>query len=121
MNQKAEETHQGTYIKKLPVASVMDMKDIITIEEDQVSSLTLVQRPSLAMTLLSLDKGASIGGHSSPGDAMVNLLSGEALITIGESKHTVHGGETIILPANIPHALHAVEAFQMLLVVVKPE
>ncbi|MNO57456.1 Cupin domain protein [compost metagenome] len=112
---------QGNYIKRLPQSEVMDLRTIITVEAQQVSSLTLVQRPSLAMTLISLDKGSSIGGHSSPGDAMVNILSGEALITIADKPFTVRAGESIILPANITHALHATEAFQMLLIVVKPE
>lgn len=111
----------GLFIKKLPQSAVIDLKEIITIEEQQVSSLTLVQRPNLAMTLLSLDKGSSIGGHSSPGDAMVNILSGQAEITIGEDNYTVLAGETLVMPANIPHALYATEAFQMLLVVVKPD
>ncbi|MBA9087142.1 quercetin dioxygenase-like cupin family protein [Fontibacillus solani] len=111
---------QGEFIKKLPVSAVIDLKDIITVEDQQVSSLTLVQRPNLAMTLLSLDKGTSIGGHSSPGDAMVNVLSGQTEITIGDDKYTVHTGESIVMPANVPHALYATEAFQMLLVVVKP-
>lgn len=112
---------QGGFIKKLPQAEVIDLRDIITVEEQQVSSLTLVQRPSLAMTLLSLDKGSSIGGHSSPGDAMVNILSGHVRITIADKEYNVMAGETIILPANIPHALYAEEAFQMLLTVVKPD
>ncbi|MNN79878.1 DNA-binding transcriptional repressor PuuR [compost metagenome] len=111
---------QGEFIKKLPASAVIDLKDIITVEDQQVSSLTLVQRPNLAMTLLSLDKGTSIGGHSSPGDAMVNVLSGQTEITIGDDKYTVHAGESIVMPANVPHALYATEAFQMLLVVVKP-
>lgn len=112
---------QGEYIKKLPVSEVIDLKRMITIEDQQVSSLTLVQRPTLAMTLLSLDKGTSIGGHSSPGDAMVNILSGQTEITIGDEKFTVNAGESIVMPANVPHALFATEAFQMLLVVVKPD
>lgn len=111
---------QGTYIKKLPVSTVMDLKQFISVENRQVSSLTLVQRPNLAITLLSLDKGTSIGGHSSPGDAMVQVLSGQTEITIGSDKYAVHAGETIIMPANVPHALYASEAFQMLLTVVKP-
>lgn len=111
---------QGQFIKKLAVAEVIDLKTIISVEEQQVSSLTLVQRPDLAMTLLSLDQGTSIGGHSSPGDAMVQILSGQSEITIGDEKYTVRAGETIVMPANVPHALYATEAFQMLLVVVKP-
>ncbi|MEK3877380.1 cupin domain-containing protein [Paenibacillus sp. FSL M7-0420] len=115
------EQEQEQFIKRLPQAEVMDLRKIITVEQEQVSSLTLVQRSSLAMTLISVDTGSSIGGHSSPGDAMVNILSGEARITIDDKPYTVRAGETLILPANIPHALYATEAFQMLLIVVKPE
>lgn len=111
----------GTFIKKLPVATVLDLRESIGVEQEQVASLTLVQRPNLAMTLLSLDKGTSIGGHSSPGDALVNILSGQAEITIADSKYTVRAGESLLMPANVPHALYAAEAFQMLLIVVKPE
>ncbi|MNF00449.1 Cupin domain protein [compost metagenome] len=68
-----------------------------------------------------MDKDSSIGGHSSPGDAMVNILSGLARITIADKEYNVQAGESIILPANIPHALYAAEAFQMLLIVVKPD
>ncbi|OMG01260.1 cupin domain-containing protein [Paenibacillus sp. FSL R7-0337] len=115
------EQEQEQFIKRLPQAEVMDLRKIITVEQEQVSSLTLVQRQNLAMTLISVDTGSSIGGHSSPGDAMVNILSGEARITIDDKPYSVRAGETLILPANIPHALYATEAFQMLLIVVKPE
>lgn len=111
----------GELIKKLPQSQVIDFKDIISVEEQQVSSLTLVQRPGLAMTLLSLDKDTAIGGHSSPGDALVQILSGSADITIGDEHYTVRAGQSIVMPANVPHALRAPEAFQMLLTVVKPE
>ncbi|MGM0168855.1 hypothetical protein IGI39_004610 [Enterococcus sp. AZ135] len=110
-----------SYIKKLSHSKVMDLRNEVPIDEGQVASMTLVQRNDLGMSVFSLDTGQEIGGHSSKGDAMVNLLSGIAEITIAEEKYTVHAGEMIILPANIRHALYAVEAFQMLLVVVKPQ
>ncbi|HEK9983034.1 TPA: cupin domain-containing protein [Streptococcus equi subsp. zooepidemicus] len=108
-------------IRKIPTSAVIDLKAEVPIEEDQILSRTLVQRKDLGITLLSLDKGQEIGRHSSPGDAMVNVLSGVADITIGEACYEVAAGETIIMPADIPHSLFAKEAFQMLLVVVKPE
>ncbi|MFD1670688.1 cupin domain-containing protein [Agrilactobacillus yilanensis] len=91
------------------------------IEEDQMSSETLVQRDDLGMTLFSLDKDEEIQAHSSTGDALVQILSGTAEITIANEKYTVQAGQCIVMPANIKHALFAVEAFQMLLTVVKPE
>lgn len=109
------------YIDKLEHSRVLDLKTEVPIEEEQILSRTLVQRDSLGMTIFSLDKGQEIGRHSSPGDAMVNILSGCAKITIDQDEFFVKAGESIVMPANVPHALYAKEAFQMLLVVVKPE
>lgn len=109
------------FIHKIAQSQVINLKDVVTVEPEQMLSQTLVQRKDLGMTLFSLDKGQEIGRHSSPGDAMVNILSGVAKITIDESEFIVNAGETIIMPANQPHALYATESFQMLLIVVKPE
>lgn len=96
------EQEQEQFIKRLPQAEVMDLRKIITVEQEQVSSLTLVQRSSLAMTLISVDTGSSIGGHSSPGDAMVNILSGEARITIDDKPYTVRAGRPLFYPPIFP-------------------
>ncbi|EMB97242.1 cupin domain-containing protein [Streptococcus mutans] len=109
------------YIDKIQHSQVLDLKTEVPIEEEQMLSKTLVQRKDLGMTIFSLDKDQEIGRHSSPGDAMVNVLSGLAKITIDEEIFEVAAGQTIVMPANIPHSLYAKEAFQMLLVVVKPE
>ncbi|MGT2771974.1 cupin domain-containing protein [Streptococcus marimammalium] len=110
-----------SYIEKIEMSKVLNLKNEVPIEKEQMLSKTLVQRKDLGMTLFSLDKGQEISRHSSPGDAMVNILSGKAVITIDDKNYSVSAGETIIMPANIPHSLIAKEAFQMLLIVVKPE
>ncbi|WP_019321266.1 cupin domain-containing protein, partial [Streptococcus mutans] len=104
------------YIDKIQHSQVLDLKTEVPIEEEQMLSKTLVQRKDLGMTIFSLDKDQEIGRHSSPGDAMVNILSGLAEITIDEEVFEVAAGQTIVMPANIPHSLYAKEAFQMLLV-----
>ncbi len=109
------------YIEKLEHSKVLDLKKIVSIEEKQMLSKTLVQRDDLGMTIFSLDKGQEIGRHSSPGDSMVNVLSGVAKITIADNDYIVKAGESIVMLAKVPHALYAEEAFQMLLIVVKPE
>lgn len=109
-----------SYIEKIEMGKVVDLKALVPIGEEQMSSLTLVQRKDLGITVFSLDKGQKIARHTSPGDAMVNILSGVAEITIDNDVFEVRAGETIVMPAQIPHALFAKEAFQMLLVVVKP-
>lgn len=73
------------------------------------------------MTVFAFDSDTGIGGHSSPGVAMVYVLEGVAKITIGGNVHEVKTGEAIVMPAGIPHAQDAKAGpFKMLLVVVKP-
>lgn len=81
-------------------------------------SRTLSQGKNLSITLFAFDKGEEISSHSSSGDAFVQILDGEAEITIGEQKHILNAGEVIVMPAGVPHALYAKERFKMLLVVV---
>ena len=108
------------YIKKLPKDEVFLLTNHLDYEEHKVSSLTLAQNKNLIITLFALDADESIGGHASTGDAMVQILDGKAEITVGDHTHIVSCGETIIMPANITHALKAIEPFKMLLTVVKP-
>jgi quercetin dioxygenase-like cupin family protein len=71
------------------------------------------------LTLFSLDKGQTIAEHITPFDAMVQVLEGMVELTIGGVKTIVSAGESIIMPANIPHALLAVTSYKMLLVMMK--
>ncbi|MFA7621616.1 MAG: cupin domain-containing protein [Aminobacteriaceae bacterium] len=108
------------YLKNIPHSTVLALDSLVEYESGKVVSLTLVQRKELGITLFAIDKGEKIGGHAANGDAMVQVLDGSAEITIGETVHTVTAGSSIVMPANIRHALSAVEAFKMLLIVVKP-
>jgi len=105
-------------LKNIEFSKVLDMASLVSYQEGQIVSRTLTQGKNLNMTLFSFDKGEEISSHASKGDAMVYLLDGEAEITIGEELFQVKKGETIVMPAGIPHALLAKEKFKMLLVVV---
>lgn|GEM_PF-40301 len=106
-------------INKIPHAEPLRLADQIEIMPNQTSSKSIVQRSDLSMTLFALDKDSVIAKHSTPGDAMVQVLEGIVEITIGDELYTVSSGESIVMPANIPHALKAIEGFKMLLTVVK--
>ena len=70
------------------------------------------------MTLFSFDKGEEISSHKSGGDAFVTCLDGEGKITVDGVKFILHEGESIVMPAGLPHAVYGKEQFKMLLVVV---
>lgn len=109
------------FINKLNPREVLDLREQIPLDDDQVNSRTLVQRDDLGMTLFSVATDQEIGGHAATGDAMLNILSGVAEVTIEDQKYTVPAGHSLVIPANARHSLYAVEGFQMLLVVVKPQ
>jgi len=107
------------FIKNIEFSKALTLAELVDYQPGRVISLTLVQNDALSMTLFAFGKGEGVSTHSAPGDAMVYILDGEAEITIGSEKVTARTGEAVVMPANIPHGLDAVENFKMLLVLVK--
>ena len=105
-------------IKNIELSKVMDMESLVSYQDGQVISRTLAQGKNLSITLFAFDKGEEISSHSSKGDAMVYILDGEADITIGEEVYQAKKGDTVVMPAGLPHALLAKEQFKMFLEVV---
>lgn len=106
------------FIKNIDLKKALSLETLVEYQTGQVVSRTLAQGKSLSLTLFAFDQGEEISSHSSSGDAMVYIIDGEAEITIGSEKFQLVKGETIIMPAGIPHALLAKERFKMFLVVV---
>ena len=107
-------------IKNISKSEIHTTTDLIEYAEQKVVSRTLAQNDHLTLTLFAFAAGEGISSHASTGDAMIQVLDGEAHITIGSEKFNVGNGQTIIMPANIPHAVDAIKPFKMLLTVVKP-
>lgn len=108
-------------IKNLKKAEVLPLLDQVSYEKGKVASLTLAQQPGVGMTLFAFDAGEGVSTHSAPGDAMVQVLEGEARITIDGVENHLTAGQIIIMPAGVPHAVRAVTPFKMLLTVVKAD
>lgn len=86
-----------------------------------VVSKTLLKKQSGTVTLFAFDAGQGLSEHMAPFDAMVQVLDGKAVITLGGKPHRVASGETIIMPANVSHALQAEERFKMLLIMIRSQ
>lgn len=84
-----------------------------------VVSKTVIKRDTGTVTLFAFAKGEGLSTHSAPFDAMVYIVDGSAEITIGETQHHLSTGESIIMPAGIPHGLQAAENFKMMLIMIK--
>lgn len=103
--------------KNIEKKQIMKLEDLVEYQEGQVVSKTLVQNVLVSVTVFSFDKGEEISAHASGGDAMVTVLDGKGKFTIGGEEYILQKGETIVMPKNVPHAVHGEEKFKMLLVV----
>ena len=108
------------YIKNIEHEKVMKLADQVAIQPGQVVSKTLAQNEYVSVTLFAFDKGEEISTHESIGDAMVYVLEGVGEYTVNGVMHEVKAGETLVMPANKPHAVYAKEPFKWLLTVVFP-
>ena len=100
-------------------AVVFPLENSVEYTTGGVVSKQIVKSPAGNITLFSFDKGQGLTEHTAPFDAMVQVLDGEVEIRIDDTPHLVKKGECIIMPANHPHALSAVEPFKMLLTMIK--
>jgi quercetin dioxygenase-like cupin family protein len=93
--------------------------DSIAYAANSIVSKTIIKSPAGNITLFAFDKGEGLAEHSSPHEAMVQVLDGHAEIIIGGHSNNPEAGECIILPANIPHSLKANIKFKMMLTMIK--
>ena len=104
-------------MKNIDKATVLMLKDQVAYQPGQVVSRTLAQNSAVSVTLFSFDKGEEISTHQSPGDAFVTCLDGVGKITIDGEEYMLHEGESIVMPAQHPHAVYGEEQIKMMLVV----
>ena len=109
-----------SFIKNITHEEVLNIASQVSIQEGQIVSKTLAQNPYVSLTLFAFSKGEEIRTHDSKGAAMVLVLEGTGKFTVGGKEHLVAAGETLVMPATIPHAVYAQEDFKMLLTVVFP-
>jgi len=91
----------------------------ISYAEKAVVSKHILKKETGNISLFAFDKGEGLSEHTTPFDAVVLMVDGKADIIINGVSNVLEIGDTIIMPANIPHALKAVEKFKMVLTMIK--
>ena len=98
---------------------VLVLDSLLDYQEGSVVSRALINKDVGTVTLFSFDKGESLSEHTAPYDALVYIFDGDAEIIISGEKFVLNTGQMIIMPANEPHALKALEKFKMMLIMIK--
>ena len=98
---------------------IKNLIELIDYQKGSVVSKTLIKKETGTITLFAFDKEQGLSEHTAPYDAMVNIIDGQAEVTIGGVTMTLKKGEIVIMPANKSHALKAIEKFKMMLIMIK--
>jgi quercetin dioxygenase-like cupin family protein len=93
--------------------------ELVAYQAGAVVSRELVKKKTGTVTVFAFDKDQGLSEHTAPFDALVHVLDGVAEITIGGTRHRLGKDELILMPANVPHALKAIERFKMMLVMIR--
>jgi quercetin dioxygenase-like cupin family protein len=92
---------------------------MVSYQNKAVVSREIIKKNSGTVTLFAFDEGQGLSEHTAPFDAMVQVIEGEAEITISGKPNHLKGGDIIIMPAGEPHSLKAIKRFKMLLVMIR--
>lgn len=93
--------------------------DMVSYQEGTVVSRILMKGKTGSVTLFAFAAGQELSEHTTPYDALVHLVDGEAAITVGGRPYRVCAGQTLLMPAHQPHALRADSPFKMLLTMIR--
>jgi len=99
--------------------SVHCVKDFVGYQSGSVVSRALIDRKVGTVTFFAFDRGEGLSEHTAPYDALVMVTDGVAEIVLGGEVLRVSEGEMVVMPADVPHALRAVERFKMVLVMIR--
>jgi quercetin dioxygenase-like cupin family protein len=100
-------------------AEVAKATELVTYQDGSIVSREFVKKPTGNVTVFAFAEGQGMSEHTSPFDALVHVLDGEAEISIAGKPYHLHSGEMILMPAQQPHALKAPRRFKMILTMIR--
>jgi quercetin dioxygenase-like cupin family protein len=100
-------------------SKVFSFNESVEYSEGGIVSKTVLKKQTGNISLFSFGKGEALSEHTAPFDAMITVVDGKGEVIIGGKSFILTAGQTIIMPANITHAVNAVEKFKMVLTMIK--
>jgi quercetin dioxygenase-like cupin family protein len=104
---------------RIEPSTPLRLDTMVDYAEASTVSRIIAKNSAGNVTLFSFDEGQSLSEHSTPFDALVQVIEGEVQLIIGGETVVARGGEVVLMPANVPHAVNAVKRFKMLLTMLK--
>jgi quercetin dioxygenase-like cupin family protein len=103
----------------MPPAQALSLPTLVTPTEGGIASRVLAKTTGGNVTLFAFDAGQGLEEHTSPFDALVIVLDGALVLTIGGVAVRATPGTVVRMPGGVPHALEAPDATRMLLIMLR--
>ena len=98
---------------------VLSLKDVVAYQDGTVASRMIINKKAGSITVFSFDENEGLSEHTAPYDAVVTIIDGECEVWVAGETLQMKEGQTIIFPANVPHALSAITKFKMTLTMIR--
>ena len=103
----------------IPPAEIVHLAELVQYVEGSIVCRALVQKPVGSLPLFAFDAGQGLNEHTAPYDAYVQVLDGEGELVVGGKSIRVKVGDMVLMPANVPHAVSAVQRLKMILTMIR--
>lgn len=103
----------------LDKSEIFSIGELVDYQDKSVVSVEIVKKDTGTVTLFAFDEGEGLSEHSAPFDAIVQVIDGTLKLTLDGVPFVLNEGDLIIMPADVPHALHAETRFKMILTMIK--
>lgn len=81
--------------------------------------IAVARRGPLSVLLFVFDRDGHIPEHRTPGDVLIQVVSGELEVTLSDDVITLVSGQLLTLAPHQPHAVRALEPTDMLLTIIR--
>jgi quercetin dioxygenase-like cupin family protein len=103
----------------LSAGELFTLESLVALTPHGIASRVLARTAAGNITLFAFDAGEQLSEHTAPFDALALTLSGALELTIGGVTVRTAPQTIVLMPANVPHAVHATEPSRMLLIMLR--
>ncbi len=100
-------------------AEALSLSGLVNYQDGSVVSRVVLKREKGNVTIFAFDEGQGLSEHTSPFDALLQAVEGEAEVTVSGKPIPVKAGDVVLLPAEKPHAVKAITRFKMELIMIR--
>ena len=102
-----------------PYTLMPDLSSLVdSIQADSIVSRTFYKGDDLKAILFAFDTGQELSEHTASQAAIIQIVQGEAAITLGDDRHALSAGCWLHMPPRLKHSVYAKTPLIMLLMLV---